>query len=341
MTSMILPNHTNSSGSAFGGWLLKQLDLAAFNAAQRHHRGASPPVTVSIDDVQFLNQLRTGHVLTCEACVTRTFGSSLEVEVVMFGEDPAESFSSWPVLRSHATFVAMGPDGRAAKVGAFVPTTTAEHASFEAAGERRASRLERRSLASAPPLVLGRGDDHRRGSGSGSQGSGSQCSHSSPRFMESYVEKTESVFSKDTNARGTAFGGQLLAWGGMACSISAARYAGMAGMPLAATDEVAFLRPVRHGDTVVVGAEVTGAWEHSLEVGLSIEREDPGSGERENCLSAFFTFVTPLDSAGRRRELAPITDTEDAARSAGAEERKARRRALLQGDGWRDGPLAV
>ena len=328
MTTMIQPNHTNSHGSAFGGWLLKQLDLCAFNAAQRHHRGVSPPVTVSIDDVQFLNHLRTGHVLTSEARVTRTFGSSLEVEVFMFGEDPAESFSSsFPVLRSHATFVAMGSDGRAAKVSPFVPTTAAENASYEAAGERRASRLERRSLASDPPLVLGSAAE----TGGGGQREGCLSSAGkAPRFSfaESYVEKTESIFSKDTNARGTAFGGQLLAWGGMACSISASRYAGMAGMVLAASDEVAFLRPVRHGDTVVVGAEVTGAWEHSLEVGLSIEREDPGSGERESCLSAFFTFVTPLDSAGRRRALATKT-AEDAALSVGADERKARRRAAL------------
>ena len=64
--------------------------------------------------------------------------------------------------------------------------------------------------------------------------------------------------------------------GGVACSISAARFSRLGGMVLAASDEVAFLRPVQLGDTVVVGSEVTGSWRHSLEVALSVEREPAG-----------------------------------------------------------------
>ena len=216
MTKIVLPNHTNSGGSAYGGWLLKQLDIAAFNAAQRHHRGVAPPVTVSIDDVQFLNQIRAGEVLTTEARITRSFGSSLEIEVEMFGDDPSQpGWEAWPVLRSHATFVTMGEDGRSAMATAFEPTTEAERAAFDAAGERRATRLKRRDRVSAaggaPPLVLG--------AGAGSAGGEARwhCGgrrSSPPGYGATYVEMTESIFSRHTNARGTAFGGQLLAWGG-------------------------------------------------------------------------------------------------------------------------------
>ena len=70
--------------------------------------------------------------------------------------------------------------------------------------------------------------------------------------------------------------------GGVACSISAARFSGLGGMVLAASDEVAFLRPVQMGDTVVVGSEVTGSWRRSLEVALSVEREPAGSQSYRN-----------------------------------------------------------
>ena len=399
MTLMVRPNHTNTSGAALGGWLLKQLDICAFNAAQRHHRGAAPPVTVSIDSVNFEGAVHAGQVLTVDAAVTRTFGKSLEVEVTMRGEDPAQpAWGTWPVLRSYATFVAMGSDGRAAKVAEFSPNTEREHASFLAAGARRAGRLERLGEAAVVPPKAEEmesdtdtdnehdarpGNDHGDDNGEDSTAD-SWASSCGPayRSASARVEMTESVFSRHTNARGTAFGGQLrkasithspepqphrthkldvsvpraapvicptytslpqclvlrlltrfqscspfplprhrlpsfphsyssyspttsVAWGGAACTISAMRYAGMGGLILAASDEVAFLRPVMHGDTVVIHADVTAPWRRSLEVGLTIEREDPTTGDREHCLSAYFTYVLPTDSAGRRLELQP------------------------------------
>lgn len=226
MTLMVRPNHTNTSGAALGGWLLKQLDICAFNAAQRHHRGAAPPVTVSIDSVNFEGAVHAGQVLTVDAAVTRTFGKSLEVEVTMRGEDPAQpAWGTWPVLRSYATFVAMGSDGRAAKVAEFSPNTEREHASFLAAGARRAGRLERLGEAAVVPPKAEEmesdtdtdnehdarpGNDHGDDNGEDSTAD-SWASSCGPayRSASARVEMTESVFSRHTNARGTAFGGQL------------------------------------------------------------------------------------------------------------------------------------
>ena len=352
MTKMVHPNVTNTSGMALGGWLLKQLDLAAFNAAQRHHRGptTSPPVTVSIDAVTFLGKVHAGQVLTVDASVTRTFGKSLEVEVTMRGEDPAQpEWGSWPVLRSYATFVAMGLDGKATTVKELpAPRTQRKRAAFLAAGERREGRLERMKLADGVDSVTAalpwvtwpaeeeeededededeedEEDEEKQDWDEGRDGGGAAAT---------YVEMTESVFSRHTNARGTAFGGQLLAWGGVACTISAMRYAGTNGLVLAASDEVAFLRPVQHGDTVVVHADVTAPWRSSVEVGLTIEREDPSSGDREHCLSAYFTYVLPTDTAGRRLELPPPRSGEgcrlalNSQQQSAAEERRKRRLA--------------
>ena len=59
--------------------------------------------------------------------------------------------------------------------------------------------------------------------------------------------------------------------------------------------------------------------------------EDPGTGEREQCLTGFFSYVAPLDTAGRRLGL-PLPSEEDAAKSALGEADKRRARRTAQRD---------
>jgi acyl-CoA hydrolase len=113
----------------WGGELLHKLDGAAFTCAFRHScmhvtpvggglgmggggevcglgeeseveiPNMAPPVTAAIDDVIFERPVRVGQVMTMTACLTRVWGSSMEVEVRVEGEDIMNpEWGRWPVL---------------------------------------------------------------------------------------------------------------------------------------------------------------------------------------------------------------------------------------------------
>jgi acyl-CoA hydrolase len=120
------------------------------------------------------------------------------------------------------------------------------------------------------------------------------------------TEMAQIVLPSFANARGTAFGGQIAAWSDVCAAISAQRYARSA-VVTASMDELHFLRPIRAGMIVVLKAQVNAAWRSSMEVGVRVEAEEPTTGHREHCCSAYLTFVS-LDEAGRPR-LVPELDT--------------------------------
>lgn len=64
-----MPADTNSSGDIFGGWLLSQMDLAAWVCARKltPHR----LVTVALDGVVFHKPVYVGDCLLCYATVER------------------------------------------------------------------------------------------------------------------------------------------------------------------------------------------------------------------------------------------------------------------------------
>ncbi len=79
-----MPADTNSSGDIFGGWLLSQMDLAAWICARRTtpHR----LVTVAIDGVVFHKPVYVGDCLLCYATVERVGRTSITVHVKAHAE---------------------------------------------------------------------------------------------------------------------------------------------------------------------------------------------------------------------------------------------------------------
>ena len=61
MTEIILPNHMNALGTAFGGVIISWIDIAASISAGRHC--SKDVVTASIDDVHFLAPVYKGDVV--------------------------------------------------------------------------------------------------------------------------------------------------------------------------------------------------------------------------------------------------------------------------------------
>jgi acyl-CoA hydrolase len=137
------------------------------------------------------------------------------------------------------------------------------------------------------------------------------------------VEMTQIVLPSHANNHGTAFGGQMAAWIDICAAVAAQRFA-RRSVVTASMDELHFLRGVRRGMVVVLKAQVNQAWNSSIEVGVRVETEDPFTGEREHCVSAYLTFVA-LDEDGNKASVPKLDpgDSADAQRRAqNAQERR-------------------
>ena len=74
-----MPADTNSSGDIFGGWLLSQMDLAAWVSARRltPHRLA----TVALDSVVFHRPVYVGDCVLCYSTVEKIGRTSVTIHI--------------------------------------------------------------------------------------------------------------------------------------------------------------------------------------------------------------------------------------------------------------------
>ena len=138
MSELVLPNDTNTLDNLMGGKLLHWMDIAAAIASQKHCN--CPVVTASVDNVSFNNPLKLGNLLTIEAKLTRSFNTSMEVFLRVWGEDLAAQYK-YLTNEAYFTFVALDPHGKPRKVPQIVPETEEEKKMFEGALRRRQIRL--------------------------------------------------------------------------------------------------------------------------------------------------------------------------------------------------------
>ena len=141
----------------------------------------------------------------------------------------------------------------------------------------------------------------------------------------SYSEMTEMILPSHTNPIGTAFGGQVMAWIDICAGIAAQRHARQV-VVTASMDDLHFKAPIYKGEVVVLKAQVNRSFHTSMEVGVRVEAENPLTGERRHCSSAYLTFVA-LDAAGNRVPIPPLvpeTDDEKRRYDEAAERRRYR-----------------
>lgn len=131
------------------------------------------------------------------------------------------------------------------------------------------------------------------------------------------------VLPGHANALDSVFGGQVAAWIDICAAVSAQRFA-RKPVVTASIDELHFLLPIRIGMVVVLHSMVNAAWRTSMEVGVRVEAEDPRSGERIHCCSAYLTFVA-LDVSGRPSPLPEISGSADPVQQRREREARARR----------------
>jgi acyl-CoA hydrolase len=138
MTEIVLPNDTNTHGNLMGGRLMYWMDIAAALAAMKHC--AVPVVTASVDNISFEAPIKLGNVVHIEAKVSRSFNSSMEVHLSVWGEDAIREYK-YKSNEAYYTFVALNPNGRPMTVPQLIPETEGEKKLFEGALRRRQLRL--------------------------------------------------------------------------------------------------------------------------------------------------------------------------------------------------------
>lgn len=142
MTELVLPQHSNVLGTAFGGTVLAWMDVCGAISAQRHSGRVS--VTASMDDVNFVSPIRIGDVVILTGRVNAAFRSSVEVEVSVQVEDRA-SGQRRRCVEAFMTFVAVGEDGKPCEQPPLALETAEDERRVRDATERRRARLEKRA----------------------------------------------------------------------------------------------------------------------------------------------------------------------------------------------------
>lgn len=138
MTEYVLPQHANALGNVFGGQIMAWVDLCAAICAQRH--AGSLCVTAFVDDMKFQEPVRVGQVVVLSAHVSAVFRTSMEVEVVVLGEEPTTR-RRWTCVTARLTFVAIDDARKPTPVPPLLMDTDEVRASQASGEARRAQRL--------------------------------------------------------------------------------------------------------------------------------------------------------------------------------------------------------
>ncbi len=114
---------------------------------------------------------------------------------------------------------------------------------------------------------------------------------------QSVTTMTELVLPNDTNTLNNLMGGRLLHLMDIAAAITAQRHSERI-VVTASVDNVSFSEPIALGDVVTITAQVTRAFNSSMEVYLEVNAENIPAGIKKTTNKAFFTFVA-VDQMGK------------------------------------------
>ncbi len=142
MTQLVLPSHTNSIDTVFGGTVMSWIDICAAIAAQRHSN--REVVTASIDQLNFIAPIKRGWVVNLKASVNFASRTSMEVGVRVDAENP-KTGEMFHTASAYLTFVALGSDGKPTSVPGLNLINDIEKRRYSAAENRRSQRLAARS----------------------------------------------------------------------------------------------------------------------------------------------------------------------------------------------------
>ncbi|OYU45233.1 MAG: acyl-CoA thioesterase [Burkholderiales bacterium PBB4] len=139
MTVLMTPDMSNFSGNVHGGSILKLLDQVAYACASRY--AGRYVVTLSVDQVMFLQPIHVGELVTFLASVNHVGKSSMEIGIKVI----AENIQTQVVRHANSCFftmVAIDEDRKPARVPPLDLVTPDQQRRFSAAEVRKQLRQE-------------------------------------------------------------------------------------------------------------------------------------------------------------------------------------------------------
>jgi acyl-CoA hydrolase len=131
------------------------------------------------------------------------------------------------------------------------------------------------------------------------------------RISDSFIIMNEIVLPNDTNTFGNLMGGRLMYWMDIAAGMASGKHCSAPCMT-ASVDNLSFKNPIKLGNIVHIEAQVSRAFNTSMEIYLKVWGEDLVHQYRYESNEAYFTFVA-LDPTGNPRkvpQLIPETEAE-------------------------------
>lgn len=134
LSHLASPETRNLFGNVHGGWILRQVDEAAFVAAARH--AGNHAVTASIERVDFRSPIRVGDLVKLECAVHWVGRTSMQIGVHVEAEDVLTS-EVRHTNSCYLTYVAIDADLRPVAVPGLILETEEEERLWREAEARR------------------------------------------------------------------------------------------------------------------------------------------------------------------------------------------------------------
>jgi uncharacterized protein (TIGR00369 family) len=134
LTELMIPAYANFGGKIHGGTLLSLMDKVAYVCASKH--AGNYCVTVSVDNVNFLQPAEVGELVSMIASVNYVGSTSLVVGIRVIAEN-VQTGTVKHTNTSYFTMVAKGPDGAKALVPPLILEDPEEIRRFASALRRR------------------------------------------------------------------------------------------------------------------------------------------------------------------------------------------------------------
>lgn len=128
---------------------------------------------------------------------------------------------------------------------------------------------------------------------------------------QSYTEMNELVLPNDTNTFGNLMGGRLLYWMDICAAMSAQKHCKNQVVTVS-VDNVSFQRSIKLGEVVTIEAQVTRAFNTSVEVRMEIFAQNLPQETKVKSNEAYYTFVA-IDENNKPKtipSLVPETEKE-------------------------------
>lgn len=120
LTELMIPAYANFGGKIHGGILLSLMDKVAYACASKH--AGNYCVTVSVDNVDFLQPVEVGEMVSMKASVNYVGSTSMVVGIKVISED-FKNASVKHTNTSYFTMVAKDDNGKPTKVPGLILET--------------------------------------------------------------------------------------------------------------------------------------------------------------------------------------------------------------------------